>query len=97
MYAHIFIAQWGTADAEIKAPSAENLELTRVLPEAAQNIAIHTMSMLTSLGKDHSAIYNYVHIQDKRSICNVCVHFQRKETALRPHLLLQSVLQCICS
>ena len=26
MYAHIFIAQWGTADAEIKVLCAENLE-----------------------------------------------------------------------
>ena len=41
---HTIYPQWGTADAQIKVPSAENLELSCVLalkPGVGQNIAMH--------------------------------------------------------
>ena len=42
--------QWGTADAEINAPSVENPQLTNVLslwPAAGQNIATHAWPAVT--------------------------------------------------
>ena len=57
---HAISPQWGTGDAEMKAPSVENSELTNVLPlksGVGQNIAMHASPIVGDFFSDLISIF----------------------------------------